>query len=80
MTTTSTVGRRTVRWPTLIRSAVITTVFIAPARGVRLAGFHPNPVAALLIYAAAVDGQQLLLLNDPSSASAARCGERRRPG
>jgi cation:H+ antiporter len=48
-------------WRTLTRSAVITAAFIIPALVVRIAGLHPNPVAALLIYGAAVVAASFLL-------------------
>jgi cation:H+ antiporter len=48
-------------WRTLTRSALITAAFIIPALVVRLAGLHPNPVAALLIYGAAVVAASFLL-------------------
>jgi cation:H+ antiporter len=48
-------------WRTLTRSAVITAAFITPALVVRIAGLHPNPVAALLIYGAAVVAASFLL-------------------
>ena len=48
-------------WRTLTRSAVITAVFIIPALVVRIAGLHPDPVAALLIYGAAVVAASFLL-------------------
>ena len=46
---------------TLIRSALITGTFIAPALVVRLAGLHAEPVAALLIFGAAVVSASFLL-------------------
>lgn len=49
-------GRRT-----LIRSALITASFIIPAVVVRVAGLHPEPIAALLIYGAAVVSASFLL-------------------
>ncbi|MDT5145381.1 MAG: cation:H+ antiporter [Mycobacterium sp.] len=49
-------GRRT-----LVRSALITAVFIAPALVVRIAGLHGDPVAALLIFGAAVVAASFLL-------------------
>jgi cation:H+ antiporter len=48
-------------WRILTRSAVITAAFIIPALVVRIAGLHPNPVAALLIYGAAVVAASFLL-------------------
>jgi len=48
-------------WRTLTRSALITAAFIIPALVVRVAGLHPNPVAALLIYGAAVVAASFLL-------------------
>jgi cation:H+ antiporter len=48
-------------WRILTRSAVITGAFIIPALVVRIAGLHPNPVAALLIYGAAVVAASFLL-------------------
>jgi cation:H+ antiporter len=49
-------GRRT-----LIRSALITAAFIIPAVVVRVAGLHPEPIAALLIYGGAVVSASFLL-------------------
>jgi cation:H+ antiporter len=49
------------RWRTLTRSALITAVFITPAVVVRTVGLHPDPVAALLIYGAAVVSASFLL-------------------
>ena len=46
---------------TLIRSALITAVFIAPALVVRLAGTHPDPVAAIAVFGAAVVSVSFLL-------------------
>jgi cation:H+ antiporter len=46
---------------TLLRSGLTTAVFIVPAVVVRIAGLHPDPVAALLIYGAAVVGASFLL-------------------
>ena len=46
---------------TLIRSALITAIFIAPALVVRIVGLHLDPVAALLIYGAAVVAASFLL-------------------
>jgi len=46
---------------TLTRSALITTVFIAPAVVVRILGLHPDPVAALLIFGAAVVSASFML-------------------
>ena len=45
----------------LIRSAVITTVFIIPALVLRFGGLHPNPVLALCVYGAAVVSASFLL-------------------
>jgi cation:H+ antiporter len=49
------------RWRTLSRSALITAAFITPAMVVRIVGLHPDPVAALLIYGAAVVAASFLL-------------------
>ncbi len=46
---------------TLSRSAVTTAMFIAPAVVVRVMGLHPDPVAALLIFGAAVVSASFLL-------------------
>jgi Ca2+/Na+ antiporter len=46
---------------TLTRSALITAIFIAPAVVIRIAGLHMDPVAALLIYGAAVVSASFLL-------------------
>lgn len=46
---------------TLTRSALITAAFVAPAAIVRILGLHPDPVAALLIYGAAVVSASFLL-------------------
>ena len=46
---------------TLSRSALITAIFIAPAVLVRIVGLHPDPVAALLIFGAAVVAASFLL-------------------
>lgn len=46
---------------TLIRSALITATFIAPAAVVRIVGLHLDPVAALLTYGAAVVAASFLL-------------------
>jgi cation:H+ antiporter len=46
---------------TLTRSALITAIFIAPAVVVRIVGLHPEPVAALLIFGAAVVAASFLL-------------------
>jgi Ca2+/Na+ antiporter len=46
---------------TLIRSLLITAIFVAPAVVVRIAGLHLDPVAALLIYGAAVVAASFLL-------------------
>jgi cation:H+ antiporter len=48
-------------WRTLTRSALITGAFIIPALVVRIAGLHPDAVAALLIYGAAVVAASFLL-------------------
>ena len=48
-------------WRTLTRSAVITAVFIIPAMVFRIGGLHLNPVAALVIYGAAVVAASFLL-------------------
>nr|WP_027499606.1 sodium:proton exchanger [Rhodococcus sp. UNC363MFTsu5.1] len=45
----------------LPRSLGITAVFILPALALRLSGMHPNPIAALLIYGAAVVAASFLL-------------------
>lgn len=46
---------------TLTRSALITGIFIAPAVVIRIVGLHLDPVAALLIYGAAVVAASFLL-------------------
>jgi cation:H+ antiporter len=46
---------------TLTRSALITTIFIAPAVVLRIVGLHLDPVEALLIYGAAVVSASFLL-------------------
>jgi cation:H+ antiporter len=46
---------------TLTRSALITAIFIAPAVVLRIVGWHLDPVAALLIYGAAVVSASFLL-------------------
>lgn len=46
---------------TLTRSALITTVFIAPAVALRIVGPYLDPVAALLVYGAAVVSASFLL-------------------
>src|ERR1700704_1535790 len=46
---------------TLSRSALITATFIVPAVVVRVVGLHPDPVAALLIFGAAVVSASFLL-------------------
>lgn len=46
---------------TLVRSALLTALFIAPAVVVRIMGLHPDPVAALLIFGAAVVSASFLL-------------------
>jgi cation:H+ antiporter len=45
----------------LIRSTLITAAFIVPAVIVRVVGLHPNPVAALIVYGAAVVAASFLL-------------------
>jgi cation:H+ antiporter len=45
----------------LRRSWLITTGFIVPALVLRMAGLHPNPIAALVIYGAAVVSASFLL-------------------
>ncbi len=49
------------RWRTLTRSALITAAFITPAVVVRILGLRPDPVAALLIFGAAVVAASFLL-------------------
>src|SRR5271155_4981939 len=51
------------RWQrrTLTRSALITAIFIAPAVVLRIVGWHLDPVAALLIYGAAVVSASFVL-------------------
>src|SRR6201990_1029614 len=46
---------------TLTRSGLITATFIPPAVVVRVVGLHPDPVAALLIFGAAVVAASFLL-------------------
>jgi cation:H+ antiporter len=46
---------------TLTRSALITALFIVPAVVVRIVGLHPDPVAALLVFGAAVVSASFLL-------------------
>src|SRR5262249_26974444 len=46
---------------TLTRSAVITAIFIAPAMVIRIGGLHLDPVAALLVFGAAVVAASFLL-------------------
>src|ERR1700750_2101758 len=46
---------------TLIRSALITAIFIVPAVVARIMGLHPDPVVALLIFGAAVVAASFLL-------------------
>src|ERR1700739_660600 len=53
---TSRVGRGT-----LIRSGLITAIFIVPAVVVRVAGLHADPIVALLIFGAAVVAASFLL-------------------
>src|SRR5580693_2351028 len=48
-------------WRTLTRSALIIAVFIIPALVVRVVGLHLDPVAALLVYGAAVVAASFLL-------------------
>jgi cation:H+ antiporter len=48
-------------WQTLLRSVLVTMVFIVPALVVRFAGLHPNPVVALAIYGSAVVGASFVL-------------------
>src|SRR5271157_3976456 len=57
--TASTISRA--RRLTLTRSALITAIFIAPAVVIRIVGLHPDPVAALLIFGAAVVAASFLL-------------------
>ncbi|MDT5366019.1 MAG: cation:H+ antiporter [Mycobacterium sp.] len=45
----------------LTRSTLTTAVFIVPAVIVRVVGLHPNPVAALIVYGAAVVAASFLL-------------------
>ncbi|MUM16723.1 sodium:proton exchanger [Mycobacterium sp. CBMA271] len=45
----------------LLRSVLITSAFIVPALVTRIAGFHVNPVVALLIYGGAVVAASFLL-------------------
>jgi cation:H+ antiporter len=49
------------RWRVLTRSALFTGAFISPAVVVRILGLQPNPVAALLIFGAAVVAASFLL-------------------
>ncbi|ALL56198.1 hypothetical protein B586_01980 [Mycobacterium haemophilum DSM 44634] len=49
------------RWPTLTRLALITAALIAPPVVIRIVGRHADPVAALLIYGAAVVSASVLL-------------------
>jgi len=46
---------------TLTRSALITAIFIVPAVVLRIAGLHPDPVVALLVYGGAVVSASFLL-------------------
>jgi len=46
---------------TLIRSALLTAIFIAPAVVVRILGLHLDPVVALLVFGAAVVAASFLL-------------------
>ena len=48
-------------WRRLTRSALITGAFILPALVVRVAGLHPDAIAALVIYGAAVVAASFLL-------------------
>jgi cation:H+ antiporter len=48
-------------WRTLSRSSLITGAFIIPALVIRVGGLHPDAVAALLIYGAAVVAASFLL-------------------
>jgi cation:H+ antiporter len=48
-------------WRTLTRSIAITAAFIVPAVVIRVAGLHPDPVVALLVYGAAVVAASFLL-------------------
>ncbi|MGO9253527.1 MAG: sodium:proton exchanger [Mycobacterium sp.] len=57
----ATVTAARARRRTLIRSVLSTAVFIAPALVVRIAGLNPDPVAALLIFGAAVVAASFLL-------------------
>lgn len=65
VTTTRPVGATTTvsrpRWRILTRSALFTGAFIAPAVLVRILGLHPEPVAALVIFGAAVVAASFLL-------------------
>lgn len=45
----------------LLRSVCITALFMAPALVTRIGGLHPNPVAALVIYGAAVVAASFIL-------------------
>lgn len=45
----------------LLRSVCITALFMAPALVTRIGGLHPNPVAALVIYGAAVVAASFVL-------------------
>jgi cation:H+ antiporter len=56
VSTTSRARRRT-----LVRSALITAVFIVPAVVVRIVGLHPDPVVALLTFGGAVVAASFLL-------------------
>ncbi|OBA61152.1 sodium:proton exchanger [Mycobacterium sp. 1100029.7] len=46
---------------TLLRSALITAIFIVPAVVVRVGGAHPDPVLALVVFGAAVVSASFLL-------------------
>ncbi|MDT5347495.1 MAG: cation:H+ antiporter, partial [Mycobacterium sp.] len=61
VTSTSAASASRPRWRTLTRSALFTGAFITPAVVVRIAGLHPQPVAALLIFGAAVVAASFLL-------------------
>src|ERR1700733_9654172 len=62
MTTTARgVAARSVPLRPLFRSLAIVAVVICPALVMRIAGLHPNPIAALLIYGAAVVAASFLL-------------------
>lgn len=46
---------------TLVRSLAVTFAFIVPALVVRIAGLHPNPIVALVVYGCAVVAASFLL-------------------